>query len=86
MNTNAKNTVRLFIDEALNRGNVSILNEIVHEKYEYSSPSESMYGIEQLSAFVIALRSAFPNLKVIVKEQIGEASKVWTRVFMTGTH
>lgn len=86
MITENKNTVRLFIEEALNRGNTSVLKEIIHARYRYSSPTETMEGIEQLEGFILALRIAFPDLHVSIEDQIGENDKVCTRVSMTGTH
>lgn len=86
MKTDSKQTVRLFIEEAINRGNLIVLNEIIHPEYRYASPTESMKGIDQLEAFILALRSAFPDLVVTIEEQFGEDRKVCTRISMTGTH
>lgn len=86
MNTNAKNTVRLFIVEALNKGNLTILEEVIHPDYQYESPTETMQGVDQLRAFILALRAAFPDLSIEIKEQIGEETNTCTRISMTGTH
>jgi len=86
MNTKAKNTVSLLIEEALNKGNLSILEELIHPEYQYESPTETMRGIDQLRAFILALRSAFPDLWIKIEDQIGEEQKVCTRISMTGTH
>ncbi|MEM9158853.1 MAG: ester cyclase [Verrucomicrobiota bacterium] len=86
MNTNNKETVRLLIEEAINQGNLSVLKEIIHPDYAYASPTESMNGIDQLEAFILALRSAFPDLAVRIEEQFGENEKVCTRISMTGIH
>ncbi len=86
MNTKNKDIVRILIEEAINKGNLFVLKEIIHPQYRYISPSESMSGIDQLESFILALRSAFPNLKVTIDEQLGEDQRVCSRITMTGTH
>jgi len=86
MNTNSKATVRLFIEEVFNKGNLSVLGEVMHEDYHYQSPTESMQGIEDFRAFVQAFRSAFPDLHINIDDQIAEDEKVCTRITISGTH
>ncbi len=86
MNTEKKETIRLLIEEAFNRGNLLVLKDIIHPDYQYSSPSDSMEGIDDLKAFIMAIRSAFPNLHIEILEQVAEGYKVCTRISMTGTH
>ena len=86
MKTNNKKTIRLLIEEVFNKGNLTVLEEIVQRDYIYRSPSESMNGIDDLKAFVAAIRSAFPNLNLKIDDQLAEENKVCTRVTMTGSH
>lgn len=86
MKTNNKQTVRLLIEEVFNKGNLNVIDEVIHNGYRYTSPDESMEGIEDLRAFVIAFRMAFPDLCIRIAEQIAEGDKVCTRIAMTGTH
>ena len=86
MKTDSKGTVSLLIDEVFNKGNLSVLEEIVHPDYHYESPTETMEGIADLKAFAQAFRSAFPDLQISIDEQIAEGEKVSTRISMTGTH
>ena len=58
---NSKETIRLLIEEVFNKGNLSVLNELIHKDYHYQSPTESMNGVDDLRAFVQAFRSAFPD-------------------------
>lgn len=83
---NSKATVCLFIEEVLNKGNLSVLDEVIHEDYLYQSPADSIEGIDDLRAFVQAFRTAFPDLHINVNDQIAEGGKVSTRITMTGTH
>lgn len=82
---NNKETVRLLIEEVLNKGNFSVLDQVVHTNYHYQSPTETMDGIDDLKAFVQALRVAFPDLHIHILDQIADEEKVCTRIFMTGT-
>jgi steroid delta-isomerase-like uncharacterized protein len=86
MKTNHKHTVRLLIEEVFNKGNLSVLEELIHSDYRYQSPTETMEGIEDLRAFVLGLRNAFPDLHVCVNDQIAEDEKVSTKITLTGTH
>lgn len=86
MNSNNKLTVRLLIEEVFNRGNLIVLEKIVHPEYRYSSSTEKMQGIEDLKSFILGLRSAFPNLKITIEEQVGEGENICTRISVTGTH
>ncbi len=83
---NTKTNVCLLIEEVFNKGNLSVLEEVIHTGYRYRSPTESMEGIEDLRAFVLAFRSAFPDLHIRIDDQISEGDKVATRITMTGTH
>ncbi len=86
MKTDSKETVSLIIDEVFNKGNLSVLEEIVHPDYRYESPTETMEGIADLRAFAQAFRSAFPDLHIAIDDQVAEEEKVSTRITMTGTH
>lgn len=86
MKTRNKQTVRLLIEEVINKGRLSLLQELIHSNYRYQSPTESMEGMEDLRAFIQAFRSAFPDLYIRIDDQVAEAEKVCTRISMTGTH
>ncbi|MDQ8185273.1 ester cyclase [Pelagicoccus sp. SDUM812002] len=86
MNSNNKTTVRLLIEEALNQGNLIVLDRIVHPNYRYTSSTDQMQGIDALKSFILGLRSAFPDLKISIVDQIEEETKVCTRISITGTH
>ncbi len=82
----SKETVSLLIEEVFNKGNLLVLDEVIHSDYRYQSPTESMEGVEDLKAFVQAFREAFPDLHIRVLSQIAEGESVCTRISMTGTH
>jgi hypothetical protein len=42
----ADETIQFFIEEVFNRGNFSILEEVIHPDYRYSSPEGQLEGID----------------------------------------
>ncbi|MEX0330606.1 MAG: ester cyclase [Puniceicoccaceae bacterium] len=83
---NKKDIINTFINEAFNLGNTAVINELVHQEYYYTSPSDELNGTAELAAFVSALREAFPDLSVKVVDQVEETDKVCTRLTIEGTH
>jgi steroid delta-isomerase-like uncharacterized protein len=86
MNTILKNVVRILIDEAFNKGNLSVLENIIHSDYQFHSPTERMVGLDELSAFISYLRLAFPDIQIRIEDQILGGEKICTRFTLTGTH
>lgn len=77
---------RLFIEEAFNKGNLSIIDEIVHPDYRYRSPGSEMNGIAELKSFISDFRKGFPDLNLKIDEQIIDRDKACTCFTLTGTH
>lgn len=86
MEPNALELTRLFIEEAFNNGNLSIIDEIVHPNYRYRSPDSEINGIAELKSFIGDFRKGFPDLKLEIDEQILDREKSCTCFTLTGTH
>ncbi len=86
MSRDAGETVRLFIDEVFNKGNFSVLEEVIHPEYRYSSPEEQLKGINQLRDLVQGYRQGFPDLNLSIDDLFVAENKVCTRFTLTGTH
>lgn len=78
--------IRTFIGEAFNKGNLSILEEIVHPEYQYSSPDSQLHGIGQLSEFIQAFRNSFPDLNLQIDDLVASNSRSCTALTLRGTH
>jgi steroid delta-isomerase-like uncharacterized protein len=80
-----KAVVRKVIEEAFNRGNVKVLDELYAPSYR-----EHQFGMppnmEGFKASVLGLRAAFPDLKLTIEEMSVEGDKVWIRMTARGTH
>lgn len=81
-----ENSIRSFIDEAFNKGNFAILEEIIHPEYQYSSPDSKLKGISQLAEFIQAFRNAFPDLRLQIDDLFVSDDRACTSFTLTGTH
>jgi steroid delta-isomerase-like uncharacterized protein len=82
-----KSLVRRLIEEAVNKGNFSVLDEILSPDYLYSEPTVGeRRGKAGYRELVTMYRKAFPDLKLTIEEQIAEGDKVVTRMSGSGTH
>ena len=73
--------------EALNRHDVTALGEFYHSDYVQVEPPEGMGpGLEGLRQWVSTWIEAFPDMRWIIEEQIGEGDQVWSRSTWRGTH
>ncbi len=82
-----KAIVRRLFEQALAKGNLEILEELVTADYVDHTPwpgfPPNRDGLRENMAQV---RSAFPDLKIEIKDIIGEGDKVALRLTTTGTH
>lgn len=83
----AKAIVRRLIDEAQAGGRLDVVDELLAEDFIDHTPFGALPptrdGVKTLFAY---LRNAFPDLAIVVHEQIGEPDKVATRKTFRGTH
>jgi len=86
MSETNKAVVRRLI-EAMNTGNLSIVDELVSNNFVYHEPTLGERRGRQGSKDVInTYRTAFPDAKVTIDEQIADGDTVVTRWTATGTH
>ena len=74
-------------EEVFNQGNVDVIDELVAEDFVEHDP---MPGVEPdregFKQFISTLRSAFPDLRTEVEDQIAEGDRVVERWRSTATH
>src|ERR687893_1039159 len=82
-----KATFRRYIEEVQHQGNLEIAEEIF-DRYIAHQPDGSTLerGPEDVKRFNREFRTAFPDLRISIDEQIAEGDKVVTRVTFRGTH
>lgn len=82
----SEDLIRTFIDEAFNKGNLSILEEVIHPEYQYWSPDSQLKGIGQLTEFIKAFRNAFPDLNLQIDDFFSSNNRTCTAFTLKGTH
>lgn len=82
----SEDLIRTFIDEAFNRGNLSILEEVIHPEYQYWSPDSQLKGIGQLREFIQVFRNAFPDLNLQIDDFFSSNDRTCTTFTLKGTH
>ena len=84
-----KTVSRRFFDEVWNKGNLTVLDEIIAKDHVNSGPG-SIPGLptgpEGTKQLVTVYRNAFPDVHFTIDEQIAEGDKVVTRWSAQGTH
>ena len=79
--------VRRLVDEAQVAGRLEVVDELLSEDFVDHTPMEGVPGNrEGVRMLFAALREAFPDLTVDIREQIAEDDRVVTRKTFRGTH
>ena len=83
-----KHLVRYTIEEVWNKGNYSVLDEIIQPDFViYSLPDgKKVIGREGVVNYFNAIKSAFPDIRFYVQDQVAEGDKVVTHWMAEGTH
>ncbi len=87
MNAEDKKTlVRGYYQQELNQGNLSLADGLLAPGFISHSPLGGTENGDQYKKAISESRSAFPDLEVVVEDQIAEAEKVVTRWSARGIH
>jgi predicted ester cyclase len=77
-----KAIVRGYMNEVLNNGNLAAFDSYISPDVVFNNSK----GLKQQVAGIQSIRSAFPDLHLVIEDQIAEGDKVVTRVTFHGTH
>jgi len=80
---NAKSVVQGYMEEVLNKDNWEAYDTYFHKHIEFNGDLLDRVGLRRM---VASFRSAYPDFRLEIQEQIAEGDKVVTRVVITGTH
>jgi steroid delta-isomerase-like uncharacterized protein len=87
MSDSNKQLVRRCIEEAVNKGNFNVVDELVSPDYIYREPTVGeKRGRAGYRELITMYRNAFADLKLTIDEQIAEGNTVITRWTAQGTH
>jgi len=87
MSEQNKGLVRRVIEEIWNKGNLALVNELHAPNVVAHNPGNlEVKGPEGEKQLVAMYRTAFPDLRITIEDQIAEGDKVVTRWKSRGTH
>jgi steroid delta-isomerase-like uncharacterized protein len=88
MSEENKAIARRLYDELASQGNLSLADEIVAEDFvDHNPPGPGIPpGREGLKQVFATFRSAFPDMRVRVEDQLAEGDKVVSRLTVSGTN
>jgi steroid delta-isomerase-like uncharacterized protein len=82
-----KASLRRFVDEILNKGNMAVAHELVAEDFVELDPLPGQQqGLQGLIDTILMVRTAFPDAVWIVEEMVAEGEKVACYSIWSGTH
>jgi steroid delta-isomerase-like uncharacterized protein len=83
-----KAIARRLYDELGNQGNLDLTGELVTEDFVDHNPpgSDIAPGREGFKQVFALFRSAFPDMRISVEDQVAESDKVVSRATVSGTH
>jgi steroid delta-isomerase-like uncharacterized protein len=82
-----KAKVQRMIEEVFNKGDLSVVDELVAPNYVYHFPGrEEIKGPEGLKQFATMIRTAFPDFHITIDDMVAEGDKVACRYTYQGTH
>lgn len=80
-------SVRRLIDEAYNKGNVAVIDELVGASYvRHDTSAPGVKGPAGLRQLALGYRTAFPDIKFVVDDAAAQGNTVYVRYTITGTH
>ena len=79
-----KAIIRRWIEEAENRQNLSLLDELVSP--DFFHPTHQLRGPEGIKQFYAMFLNAFSDVHETIEDIIAEGNRVWHRFKCTGTH
>jgi steroid delta-isomerase-like uncharacterized protein len=82
-----KTIFRRYVEEVPYQGNLEVADEIFGRYLAHQSDGSTLErGPEDVKRFTEEYRSAFPDWRISIDEQIAEGDKVVNRVTLRGTH
>ncbi len=88
MSEENKAIIRRLYDESINKGNMSVIDEVYAHDVELHLPGipEDPYGPMQITKLFTTIKSAFPDLRVTVDHLVSEGNAVVAGVSFRGPH
>ena len=82
-----KMAIRRLTDEALNQGNMDVLDHVLADTFTYHDPANpGVTSRDDYKQFVTALRTTFPDIHFTIEDEVADGDQLAVRWTMRGTH
>jgi steroid delta-isomerase-like uncharacterized protein len=81
-----KALIRRVFDEALNAGELSLLDQLFADDFVDNATPEQRPGPRGVKDYFRAVRTGFPDMRVTIDDLLAEGDKVVVRTTWRGTH
>lgn len=81
-----KAMVRQLYEEALQRGNLTLIDQIFSPTFIDHSTPDQPAGPEGVKDYFRAIRGGFPDIRVVLADMVAEGDRVVVRTTWRGTH
>lgn len=81
-----KERVRRTVEEAINKGELDVVDEVMDASYVYHVPDNEVIGPDGFKLYVSMLRAALPDLNMTIEDMVAEGDMVASRFTIRGTH
>ena len=87
MSGDLKQNMQRLIEEAYNKGNYEILDELIDPAYlRYQPPMKKVQGLAAYKTFIKEVRGAYSNFNMEIEEILRDGDKTVTRLILSGKH
>ena len=87
MSEENKALARRYVEEAINKGNLAVIDELTADDFVEHNPFPGQApGVEGEKQLISMMRAAFPDLHSTIEDVIAEGDKVVLRATTRGTH
>jgi predicted ester cyclase len=82
-----KATMRKFIDEAVNKGNLNAADGLIPDSYVFhGADGKAITGIDAYKKFLGGVRASFPDIKYVIDDIAVDGNVMAIRASFTATH
>lgn len=78
--------IQLYVDEMLNKGNLSVADEIIGDNFTDPAAQPGEKGPESLKKVIASFRTIFPDLTVTIDEMVVDGENIAWKWTAQGTH
>ena len=88
MSAENKELSRRLLDEAFNKGNIDVVDEVLTSGFVNHDAAlpEAQVGMDAAKASIGGYREAFPDIRLTIEDQFDSGDEVVTRWTARGTH